>query len=123
MNMPQAKQQARGWVDGDDCIVFQRCIACDHVWYFWREFCPGCGADNPHTCKAAGTGRVSAVSLVHRAPSAALRGHAPYLVILVDADEGFRLMAQGDKSLAIGDRVRAIYVDFGGLLIPYFEKA
>ena len=121
--MPQVKQQERGWIDGDDCIVFQCCNACDHIWYFRRDFCPGCGADNPHNCKAAGTGRVSAVSLVHRAPSEALRGHAPYLVILVDADEGFRLMAQGDNSLAIGDRVRATYVEFGGLLIPYFDKA
>jgi len=121
--MTQTKPHSRGWVDGDNRIAYQRCSACQSVWYFWRDFCPRCGADNPPGLEAAGTGCVCALSLVHRAPSAALRDHAPYLVILVDADEGFRLMAQGEKSLAIGDRVRVTYVDFGGQLIPYFVKA
>ena len=71
---------------------------------------------------AAGIGRVYAMSLVHRAPSEELRTYAPYLVLLVDMEEGFRLMAHGDPSLAIGECVRARYVDFGGKLIPYFEK-
>jgi uncharacterized OB-fold protein len=121
--MAQIEPRTRGWVEGDDCIVFQRCNACGHVWYFWRDFCPCCGAGDPHRNRAAGTGRVCAISLVCRAPSDVLREHAPYLVILVDVDEGFRLMAQGEKSLAIGDRVRATYVDFGGQLIPFFVKA
>ena len=121
--MAQMKPHTRGWVDGDDCIVFQLCNECDHAWYFWRDFCPRCGANDPRNSKAAGTGHVSALSLVHRAPSDALREHAPYLVLLVDADEGFRLMAQGDRSLAIGDRVRATFVDFGGQMIPFFVKA
>lgn len=120
--MAQIKPHTRGWADGDDCIVFQRCNSCEHVWYFWRDFCPSCGAGHPQSAKAAGTGRVCALSLVHRAPTEALREHAPYLVILVETDEGFRLMAQGERSVSIGDRVRATYIDFGGQLIPFFVK-
>jgi len=42
--------------------------------------------------------------------------------VLVDADEGFRLMAHGDPALGIGDRVRARFVDLAGKKIPYFER-
>jgi uncharacterized OB-fold protein len=111
-----------GWVDGESAITYQRCSACDHVWYFRRSFCPGCGAPDEPMLHAAGIGQVYALSLVHRAPSEALRTFAPYLVVLVDMEEGFRLMAHGDPSLAIGERVRARYAEFGGKVIPYFEK-
>ena len=68
-------------------------------------------------------GRVYARTVVHRAPSESLRSHAPCLIVMVDADEGFRLMAHGDPGLVIGDRVRARFIDFDGGLIPRFEKA
>jgi uncharacterized OB-fold protein len=60
---------------------------------------------------------------VTRAPSEALRAHAPYLIVLVDADEGFRLMAHGAPQLGIGARVRCRFVSFGGRLIPFFDPA
>ena len=63
-----------------------------------------------------------AVTLVTRAPSDELRPHAPYLIVLIDADEGFRMMAHGDPSLKIGERVRCRFSTLAGKLIPYFEK-
>jgi len=123
MKMPALKEKSRGWVDGDGCIVYQRCRACDNVWYFRRDFCPRCGSHDLQVNNASGFGHVCALTLVHRAPSEELGKQVPYLVILVDADEGFRLMAHGNRSLAIGDRVQATYIDFAGRLIPFFEKA
>ena len=58
-----------------------------------------------------------------RAPTEELRAHAPYLILLVDAEEGFRLMAHGNPDLQIGDKVRARFRDLAGKKIPYFEKA
>ena len=95
---------------------------CAAIWYFRRNFCPRCGDAVPFDHAAAGTGTVYAVTLVARAPSEALRTYAPYLIALVDADEGFRLMAHGDKGLRIGDRVRARFVTFAEHLVPYFER-
>lgn len=117
-----ADRQTGSWVDGCKAIAYQRCGVCEHSWYFRRTFCPNCGASDPRTCTASGNGRVYAMSLVHRAPSDELRKYAPYLIVMVDADEGFRMMAHGDPSLAIGDRVRARFIDFGGRLIPRFGK-
>ena len=53
--------------------------------------------------RASGHGVVHAISVVARAPSAELRAHAPYAIVLIDAAEGFRMMAQGDMALAIGE--------------------
>ncbi len=115
-------QRTKSWIDGCEAIVYQRCGACRHTWYFLREFCPNCGARDPRTCTASGNGCIYALSMVYRAPSAELHAYAPYLIVMVDADEGFRMMAHGDPSLAIGDRVRARFIEFGGRLIPRFSK-
>lgn len=104
-------------------IAYQRCRGCGSVWYFARGFCPRCGAGDPEGLEASGRGTVYAATLVHRAPSEELRAHAPYLVVLVDADEGFRLMAHGEQGLAIGDRVEAGVADLAGHAIPFFARA
>lgn len=115
-------QREGSWIDGHAAIVYQCCESCEQVWYFRRDFCPNCGSIDPKLCQASGTGRVYAQSLVHRAPSEALRALAPYLIVMIDMDEGFRLMAHGEQSLEIGDRVSARFVDFDGHLVPRFER-
>jgi uncharacterized protein len=111
------------WTEGGEGIAFQACGRCKSVWYFRRGFCPGCGQSEPDTRQASCTGTVHARTLVARAPTEELRAHAPYLIVLVDADEGFRLMAHGDPVLQIGDRVRARFIDLAGKKIPFFESA
>lgn len=110
------------WTQGGDGIAYQTCGACQAVWYFHRNFCPDCGKGEPVIRQASGAGTVHARTLVARAPTEELRAHAPYLIVLVDADEGFRLMAHGDPDLKICDRVRARFTDLAGKKIPYFEK-
>jgi uncharacterized OB-fold protein len=110
------------WTRGGAGVAYQACRACGARWYFHRTFCPRCGKDSPDDLAASGTGTVHAVTVVARAPSETLRAHAPYAIVLVDADEGFRLMAHGALDLRIGDRVRSRCIDLAGRLIPYFEK-
>jgi uncharacterized OB-fold protein len=110
------------WTKDGDGIVYQACGNCNAIWYFQRSFCPECGTYAPATLQASGLGTVHARTLVARAPSEELRAHAPYLIVLVDADEGFRLMAHGNPDLQIGDRVRARFAQLAGKKIPYFEK-
>jgi uncharacterized OB-fold protein len=113
----------RDWTGGSDGIAYQACGNCKTVWYFQRGFCPKCGTSAAATLQASGLGTVQARTLVTRAPTEELREHAPYLIVLVDADEGFRLMAHGDADLQIGDRVRARFTLLAGKKIPYFDKA
>jgi len=110
------------WTLDTPGIVYQRCGSCAHVWYFRREFCPACGAGAPQSLASAGLGTVHAGTLVHRAPSDEFRALAPYRVVLVDVDEGFRMMGHGHASLAIGDRVRCRFEPLAGRLLPFFDK-
>ena len=114
---------AADWTRGGTGIAYQTCASCKAVWYFRRGFCPACGDGDPVTRQASGVGTVHARTSVARAPTEELRAHVPYLIVLVDADEGFRTMAHGDPTLEIGDRVQVRFVDLAGKKIPYFEPA
>jgi uncharacterized protein len=110
------------WTRGSAGIVYQACPDCGHAWYFKRTFCPECGAAGPLERVSAGRGTVHADTMVHRAPTEEFRALAPYRIVLVDVDEGFRMMGHGDPGLAIGVRVRCGFRPLGDRLLPYFEK-
>jgi len=114
--------QFADWTKGAGAIVYQSCGACANVQYFHRNFCAACGAPDPVEKRASGAGTVYATSLVCRAATPETRAHVPFNIVLVDAVEGFRMMAHGDNDLAIGDEVTASYRPFAGRLVPYFEK-
>lgn len=110
------------WTAGAEAIVYQRCVACGATQYFRRGFCASCGAPGPETKRASGQGVVFATTLVVRAATPEARAHVPYNIVLVDAAEGFRMMAHGDADLKIGDPVMAEYRSFTGRLVPYFKR-
>ena len=121
--MSPSSEPPRDWTQGEAAILFQACPKCQNVWYFRRAFCPQCGSNEPNLERACGRGTVAAASIVYRAPSAELRSYVPYCIVLIDAEEGFRMMAQGERSLAIGDKVSAQFVPFGQTMVPHFERA
>jgi uncharacterized OB-fold protein len=98
------------WTRGAEAIVYQSCGPCGNVQYFHRNFCAACGAPDPVEKRASG------------AATAETRAHVPYNIVLVDAAEGFRMMAHGANDLAIGDSVTVSYRPFAGKLVPYFER-
>ena len=115
-------QPITDWTRGAEAIVYQTCGACGTRQYFRRSFCAACGSPDLAEHRASGAGTVYATSLVCRAATPETRAHVPYNILLVDADEGFRMMAHGDIDLAIGDKVLARFTQFAGRLVPYFEK-
>jgi uncharacterized protein len=120
--MSGSKQALADWTTGAEVIVYQSCAACGSLQYFRRSFCVACGAPDPEQKRASGAGTVYATSLVVRAATPETRAHVPYNIVLVDAAEGFRMMAHGDDDLSIGDQVTARFAPFAGRLVPYFEK-
>ncbi len=110
--MSNGKQAPADWTTGAEAIVYQSCASCGSSQYFRRSFCRACGAPDP----------IDATSLVVRAATPETRAHVPYNIVLVDASEGFRMMAHGDNDLAIGDKVAARFAKFAGRLVPHFQK-
>jgi hypothetical protein len=103
-------------------LRYQRCSACAALQSYPRTFCLRCGAADLEWRAAQGTGTVYALTRVERAPSDEFRALAPYVIVLVDLDEGYRMMAHGAPGLAIGDRVRVLFFEHGGRHLPRFER-
>ena len=103
-------------------LRYQRCGACAAVQFYPRGFCLRCGAADVQWQTARGTGTVHALTSVVRAPSDEFRALAPYVILLVDLDEGYRMMAHGAPGLAIGDRVQVRFFAHGERQLPRFER-
>jgi uncharacterized OB-fold protein len=111
------------WTTGQEAILYQRCDTCGKPQYFRRGFCAACGSTELAEKRASGKGTVYATSIVMRAATPETRAHVPYNIVLVDTEEGFRMMAHGATSLKIGDAVTARFANFAGRLVPYFENS
>jgi uncharacterized OB-fold protein len=110
------------WTTGVEAILYQSCASCGKPQYFRRGICASCGATGLAEKHACGQGTVYATTVGMRAATPETRAHVPYNIVLVDTEEGFRMMAHGANDLAIGDRVSARFAEFAGRLVPYFEK-
>ena len=109
------------WRSGEPAIQYARCRSCGQAWYLPRARCPRCAAPDPAILAASGMGVVVAATRVERAPSAEWRAAVPYTIALVDAAEGFRMMAHAAAAVTIGAAVVARFHRVGGALLPRFE--
>lgn len=115
---PLARHFWEGCAAGE--LRWRRCSACATAQTFPRDFCPACGSPDVEWRAAAGTGTVHAVTVVARAPTDAFRTLAPYTILLVDLDEGIRMMAHGEPDLAIGQRVAVTFFAHEDRHLPRF---
>jgi uncharacterized OB-fold protein len=110
------------WRDGlqHGVLRYQRCAECGAAQTLARCACTACGGTHLAWHDASGDGTVYAVTVVQRAPSDAFRALVPYTLLLVDLDEGARVMAHGTPGLAIGDAVTASFHDLAGQRLAVF---
>ncbi len=94
-------------------LLFQTCEDCGNVQFYPRNYCTGCTSDKLRWAQSQGEGVVYTFTVVHRPPSAAFKADVPYVIALVDLDEGFRMMMNvrgcGPDEVGIGARVRIIF--------------
>jgi len=100
---------------------------CGTLHFMPRYLCPQCWSDKLEWVEASGTGTVHSFTVIRRAPTPSFAPHVPYVVALIDLEEGPRMMANviGDTalSIAIGDRVTIAFEDRGeGSLVPQFRR-
>jgi uncharacterized OB-fold protein len=81
----------RGLRDG--VLLLQHCGDCGHVQYYQQAICRQCGGGNLSHRKASGRGKVHSFSVVHRAPGPAFKADVPYAVLLIDLEEGPRMIS------------------------------
>jgi uncharacterized OB-fold protein len=99
----------------EHAVKVQRCDSCGTFRYVPKEICPHCQSIESTWTPIAGTGELYTYTVVRRAPTEAYQAEAPYAIVHVTMDEGFRMVGSlkgGDpESIAIGDRLQVSYDD------------
>ena len=99
-----------------ELLMIQRCAACSNYTFPPRSVCPHCLSHALEWVEAAGTGIVYTYTLQHRAPPG-FDGQAPYIVAVVELDEGVRLMSRvpaAAEDFSIGTPVAVRWASLGG---------
>ncbi len=108
-------------------LTAQRCHECNNLQLYPRAICTACGATDLGLEDVSGFATVYAATVVERSPDAQ-RFKIPYVVALVDLDEGPRLLtnilASNPYQIRCGDTVRATWEPLDdGRNLPVFTVA
>lgn len=94
-------------------LVIQQCGCCRTRQFYPREFCTACLSDRLEWIESAGQGTVYTYTVNRRPSNAALSEKVPYVVAIIDLDEGVRMMANildcSCDAVRIGARVRVCF--------------
>lgn len=77
-------------------LLYQRCDHCGCVQSYPRALCTRCHRDALAWRTSARRGRIASFTTVHRAANPFFQARVPYVLALVDVDEGFRVMLNID---------------------------
>jgi uncharacterized OB-fold protein len=121
----QPSPETKGYWEGvaQRELRLKHCPACHRDFHPKRIVCTDCGSDALEWKRASGRGTVYSFSEVHRAPSPAFTGATPYVVGLVQLEEGVHLFTRFEGGpVAIGTPVRVEFrvLELGNLM-PVFR--
>ena len=107
-------------------LLIQRCTECQALRHPPRPMCPKCNSVSWDTIEASGRGTVFSFVMPQHPPYPWFE--YPYIVVLVDLDEGVRLVSNlceiSPDDVTIGMPVEVFYEHFDdGLVLPQFRPA
>lgn len=128
VSLPEPDEDSQPWWDAltENRLTYQQCGDCGGVVFYPRNRCCHCLSGALEWRQSRGLGNVYSKTIVHRAPDPRLRDQLPYPVVLVDLDEGFRMMSRlfgaDANQAAIGARVQVVFVPGpDGCTLPFFQ--
>ncbi len=109
-------------------LLLQWCARCERPIHYPREFCPHCLSTELAWRESSGHGTIYAVSVMHKPGNPMMTDRVPYTVVLVDLDDGVRLLSNviGCKPGEghVGMKVRLAWEELPeGRHLPVFEPA
>ncbi len=93
--LPQATPETQEFWDGlkQHELRIQQCQECNEYYFYPRPFCPkqGCHSRNVEWKTVSGKGKLHTYVINHRGPPA-FADDSPYVIAVVELDEGGRMM-------------------------------
>lgn len=106
-------------------FVLPHCRACDRVFFYPRRWCPHCFGQDLDWRAASGRGRVYSYSVVHQAPFPAYQADVPYVLAVIELEEGPRMMANvlhcDPAEVQVDMPVEVTFERRGEMQIPQFQ--
>jgi uncharacterized OB-fold protein len=94
-------------------FLLRHCNACRQNHFYPRHHCPHCWSDNCEWRAASGHGRVYSYTVIHHNDALPFRERLPYIVALVDLEEGVRVTSNivecTPEIIHVGMPVEVIY--------------
>ena len=105
-------------------LMLQHCLSCGECWHPPEHICPNCQSSDIEWRPAAGTGVVYSYTVVSHATHMAFDGKTPYLVALVDLEEGPRLVTSirncAHTDAYVDMPVTVVFETVGEITLPQF---
>lgn len=109
-------------------LLIQRCKECQRAYFYPRPFCPQCFSFNVEWFEASGRGKLYSFVINHR-PAPGF-GPEPYVIAVVELDEGPRMMTNlidvepDPDKISCDMPVRIVYEDVTTeITLPKFRPA
>ncbi|MDG2004155.1 MAG: Zn-ribbon domain-containing OB-fold protein [Novosphingobium sp.] len=105
-------------------LRIRHCKRCESLFRFAHAWCPDCWSQDLDYKLASGRGKVETFTVVHQAPYESFEDRIPYVIALVELEEGVRMMSnivdcEPDR-VEIGLPVKVAYEQRGPVMLPMF---
>jgi len=94
-DLPETDAHSEHWWRslGEGTLLLEHCTACGLRYFYPRGMCPGCWSDAVEWVSTTGRGRVYTYSVVRLNDLPPFAQRVPYVVAMIELDEGVRIMA------------------------------
>lgn len=107
-------------------LRYQHCETCGRVQCIPRSLCQHCQSPALQWNTSRREGTVLTFTTVYRAPLPVFKEQVPYAIVIVDMDEGFRVMVNALPAalpnLTMGAKVRIGFQQVRGMALPVVES-
>jgi uncharacterized OB-fold protein len=113
-----------GTLDGK--LLVQECSMCGQRQLYGRSLCTNCHSAALNWIETSGRGTIYSRTIIRQNPSRSFKHMIPFVVALIDLDEGPRMMSNvigtPAEEVNIGDRVRVTFETVSdAAALPLFE--
>ncbi len=114
-NLPHPTPETAAYWEGcrQGKLLIQRCGSCGHYQFYPRILCTDCMSPQVEWIQASGRGKVVSFTIVRHAISEAYAADVPYVIALIQLDEGPTMMSnviQSDpERMMIGMPVEVVF--------------
>ncbi len=109
-------------------LIFQRCLDCSKPQFYPRGVCSHCLGSQLEWIESSGRGKVHTFTVSYRAPHPGFADDLPFVIAIVDLEEGFRMMSNivgcDPETVRIDMPVKVVFEQLTpDIVLPKFSPA